>query len=158
MNDILQEYWSFLKLVGIDSMVFANGDIKLIDISFQENKQIINTFGKEYHFHVIRETNLNEIVEKYDDDIWSNCQINDQITIDNESVFVCGEGEMGNEGFIVKLDKEGNMVWSLYSTTSNPFLRFSISNGQLQVISTANFAVVIDPSTDNIAIDNHLKL
>lgn len=85
------------------------------------------------------------------------CQINDQIVIEDKYIFVCGEGEMGNEGFIVKLDTEGNILWSLYSTTSNPFHQITVSNGQLQFISTANFAVVIDLSTDKISINNILN-
>ncbi|WP_223609498.1 hypothetical protein [Chryseobacterium sp. OSA05B] len=157
MSNVLQEHWSLLELVGIDSMVFSDGRIKIIDIFSKENKEIVNTFGKEYYLSMVRETDLNEIVEKYDDDIWSNCQINDQIIIDNKFVFVCGEGEMGNEGFIVKLDMDGTMIWSLYSTTSNPFLKFICYNGQLQVVSSAGFAVVVDVSTDNISIENNLS-
>lgn len=156
MHSILQEHWSVSELVGIDSIVFSDGSIKLIDISCNKNKEIINTFGKEYHFNVLRTARLDEIIQKYDNDIWSSCQINDQMVIDDNYVFVCGEGEMGNEGFIAKLDKGGNIQWSLFSTTSNPFYQFADCDGQLQVISTANFAIRIDLSTDSMSIDNYL--
>jgi hypothetical protein len=156
MNSILQQHWAILELVGIDSMAFSDGSIKLIDISCKRNKEIVNTFGKEYHFDVLRTASLEEIIEKYDNDIWSSCQINDQIDIGDNHVFVCGEGGMGNEGFIAKLDKDGNIQWSLFSTTSNPFYQFVDCDGQLQVISTANFAIRIDLSTDSISIDNYL--
>lgn len=156
MNNILQEHWDREELIGLDTMVFSDGSIKLIDISYTENKELISTFGKEYHFGFLAQTNLNEIINKYDDDIWSVCQVNDKVEINNSYIYACGEGEMGNEGFIVKLDLDGNIQWSLYSTTSNPFYKIAASEGQLAFISTANFAIVLDIATDNISINNYL--
>ncbi|EEI93862.1 hypothetical protein HMPREF0765_0484 [Sphingobacterium spiritivorum ATCC 33300] len=156
MYNTMQEHWHQSELVGIDAIVFSDGSMKLIDISANENQEIKNTFGKEYHFSISGTTSLNEIIEKYDNDIWSVCQINDQITIDNLYNFVCGEGEMGNEGFIAKLDIDGKIVWSLYSTTSNPFCKLEYSNGRLRAVSTSNFAVIIDAYGDGITIDNYL--
>ncbi|QQT26782.1 hypothetical protein [Sphingobacterium spiritivorum] len=156
MYNTIQEHWLLSELVGIDAIVFSDGRMKLIDISWNENPEIRNTFGKEYHYNVSGITSLNEIIEKYDNDIWSVCQINDQITTDSAYNFVCGEGEMGNEGFIAKLDRDGNIVWSLYSTTSNPFYKFEYSDGRLRAVSTSNFAIIVDTSGDGMAIDNFL--
>lgn len=157
MNNVLQEHWDQKELIGLDTMAFSDGSIKLINISHIENKELINTFGKEYHFRFLAQTNLNEVINKYDDDIWSVCQVNHKVEINNNYIYACGEGEMGNEGFIVKLDLDGNIQWSLYSTTSNPFYKITISEDQLAFISTANFAIVLDTATDNISINNSLE-
>lgn len=63
MNNTLQDHWKALELVGIDSIVFSDENIKLIDISYQENKDLVHTFGKEYHFNITGETDLNKIRE-----------------------------------------------------------------------------------------------
>lgn len=156
MNNILQEHWDQTELIGLDAMTFSDGSIKLIDIVYKENKNLINTFGKEYSFRNLEQTNLNEVVNKFDDDIWSTCQINDHMKIGDNAIYACGEGEMGNEGFIVKLDSDGNIQWSLYSTSSNPFYKIVVYKDELAFFSTANFAVVLEISTDKISINNNL--
>ena len=38
----------------------------------------------------------------------------------HNNTIVFGDGEMGNEGFIALIDKDNNLIWSIFFTFSNP--------------------------------------
>lgn len=107
---ILQEYWKYKKIPGINGVTFADGHVFIInnrqcqisyDISLssiEDNEKKFGEIGTEVEIYI----------EKPLDDL--------------NGVVICGACEMGNEGFVLYQDKLGTVVWSLFQDFANPFL------------------------------------
>lgn len=153
----LQSSWKERKLIGIDSIVFNNGNVLLIEINKTAESKAINTYGKLYELNIIKKTRLDILLEE-DSDLWSEIQINGEINLRDKSKLFFGEGEMGNDGFIVKIDFNRTILWSLYSTTSNPFINFEIIDEVIHVFSSHGFSICIDEDfPSGLHLDNHYK-
>lgn len=85
------------------------------------------------------------------DDLWSAFQINDQLKLD-DGFILCGDGEMGNEGFIAKTDKINMLIWMLFSSSSNPFVRIVQDHDLLYIQSAHQFYVVLNTKNMDIYI------
>lgn len=127
--------------------------IRFIDIDFIDNPQLIHSYQKEYFLSYKGETTVDNLLQS-DDDLWSEIQINNKILIDNKYILLCGEGEMGSDGFIVKTDINNNILWFLYSTTSNPFINIERKENIIYFQSTSNFFVKFNLINSNIFIEN----
>lgn len=149
----LQDRWLNNQLVGLDIIITKSGFVTPIDIEYVENDNLTHTFRKEYSISYGNSSTLEELFDNYDEP-WSEIQINDQILINNEYFILCGEGEMGNEGFIVKTDIHNNISWMLYSTTSNPFITIKKIGDIVYVQSSANFYIAVNPVDDSVSIVN----
>lgn len=149
----LQDKWVNNKLIGLDIIFSRKSDIREISIDFIKNNTLSHSYGKEYHLTYNEKTTLNELLKK-EDDLWSEIQINNKLFIDNKYIFLCGEGEMGNEGFIAKTDMNNNIMWFLYSTTSNPFISIKKEKNKIYFQSTLNFHIVLNLDNDSISISN----
>ncbi|EAE3624713.1 hypothetical protein G0Q57_001916 [Listeria monocytogenes] len=155
MLNELQRRWLQNQLIGIDVIVKDSGHVKLIDITYTHNENLIDTFKKEYVISYGADTALPKLLQDYKDP-WANYQINDRISVDDQFVF-CGEGEMGNEGFIVKTDADNQINWMLFSTTSNPFIELTTNNNSVYINSTAGFFITLNVKTNEISILNNLE-
>ncbi|AOR60782.1 hypothetical protein [Pectobacterium parmentieri] len=153
MIDELKIKWLENKLPGLDLIIFESGAVQHIDIDFIENNSLLHSFKKEYSISYGKTSTFSEIISKHDE-IWSEIQINNRLLVNEKNIFLCGEGEMGNEGFIVKTDINNNIKIIIYSTTSNPFIEIIKINNSLYFKSTSNFYVVIDLISENITICN----
>lgn len=152
----IQSSWEEYKLIGIDSIVFNNGSVLFIDITRTKKKEAINTYGKLYSLNINEKGELSELLEE-DDDLWSEIQVNGEFKFEDNSRLIFGEGEMGNDGIIANIDSNNQIIWSLYSTESNPFVKCNIINDNLHVFSSHGFSIVIDKSNPSESyIDNHL--
>lgn len=155
---MIQERWKQSNVVGLDVITYTNGDA--INIGITVSKDLTNeyTYRKHYVFEYLNKTNLPTLLEMYKGDIWSEVDVFDRIEVD-DYVIVCGDGGMGNEGYIARLDQENKLVWSLFSTVSNPFMKIVIEGDFIYVQSSHNFWVVIN-KIDNtqISIINYSPL
>lgn len=149
--NILQEYWNKQKIAGLDGIFYNTGEVKSVYIESARNIQAVTSFGKVYKLVLEGETELNNLIEKYSNDIWSSFDILGELKLDNGNRFVYGEGEMGNEGFIVKLDSQGQILWSFYSTTSNPFINSCmLDHGIIGFLSSFNFILTLRENEDGL--------
>lgn len=156
--NILQEHWNRRKIAGLDGIFSYTGEVKSLYIESSRNIHAVTSFGKVYKLIIEGEIGLNNLIEKYSNDIWSSFDILGELKLDNGNRFVYGEGEMGNEGFIVKLDSLGQILWSLYSTTSNPFINSCIlENGIIGFLSSFNFILTLSENEDGFPKFNILN-
>lgn len=150
---ILQKKWIKNQLIGLDLIYDCSGLIRFIDIDFIKNSQLIHSYQKEYFLSYEGETTLNNLLQS-NGELWSEIQINNKILIDDKYTLLCGEGEMGSDGFIIKTDINNNILWFLYSTTSNPFINMEQKESLVYFRSTSNFYIVLDLINNNIFIEN----
>lgn len=149
----IQKKWINNQLIGLDLVYEPSGLIRFIDIDFIDNPQLIHSYQKEYFLSYKGETTVDNLLQS-DDDLWSEIQINNKILIDNKYILLCGEGEMGSDGFIVKTDINNNILWFLYSTNSNPFINIERKENIVYFQSTSNFFVKFNLINSNIFIEN----
>ncbi len=149
----LQERWINNQLIGLDIIVKDSGVVRPIDIEHIRNSNLTHTYGKQYSISYGKDSTLEELLNN-NDELWSEIQINDKLLLNNDYIIFCGEGEMGNEGFIVKTDIDNNIIWTLYSTTSNPFIIIKEIGDIVYVQSSANFYIAINSINDGISIIN----
>lgn len=149
----IQEQWLQHKLLGLDTLIYESGKVINVEIDCIPNDQFIYSFRREYRLNYGEETTLAAISNSYDeDDIWSAIQVNDTLWVNEETVVLCGEGEMGNEGFIVKTNSSNRVKWAIFSTTSNPFVNMIRKDDLLYIQSTANFYVVLNIGNDELLL------
>ncbi|QPB80507.1 hypothetical protein EHE21_14450 [Proteus sp. GOKU] len=147
----IQNKWINNKLIGLDLVCEPSGLIRFIDIDFIDNPQLIHSYQKEYFLLYKGKTTFDDLLQS-NDDLWSEIQINNKILIDDKYILFCGEGEMGSDGFIVKTDINNNILWFLYSTTSNPFVSIERKGNIVYFQSTLNFHIALDLINNDIFI------
>ncbi len=153
--NILQNKWLAKKIVGLN-VIINHDQIQEVDIRWIKNSEFPQTFNKEYQLCYGKQFTLRQLNDQYDD-FWSEFQINDQLELDDSFIF-CGEGEMGNEGFIVKTDKNNTLQWMLFSTSSNPFLSIHIDQTEKDLIvvkSSHNFYILFNVLNHETHIVHH---
>jgi len=151
----IQTHWNNGSLLGINSILLNNGKVKHLDISSKRKELCRKTYGSYFVLSMGKVSTLRDLLEE-DNDLWSEIQINGEILLTDSSKLLFGEGEMGGDGFIVKLDSEGLFVWSFYSAESNPFINYDTINDKIHIFSSHGFSIVIDPNNPFSAyIDNH---
>ncbi|TAI86451.1 hypothetical protein [Pectobacterium versatile] len=153
MINELKIKWLENKLPGLDLVIFESGKAQYIDINFIENNSLSHSFNKEYVISYGEISTFKDIANTHNE-IWSEIQINNKLSVDKENIFLCGEGEMGNEGFIIKTDINNNIKMVIYSITSNPFIEIKRIKDNIYFKSTANFHVVVNLFSDDIKICN----
>lgn len=159
----IQAHWQKSLVYGFPSILYKNGDIQFITINNKANPNLPQTFNREYELVFLERTNLQVEMKKYDD-IWTEYQIYGTIERSNGTILKYGEGAMGNEGFIAKLDANNILEWILFSTCSNPFIRHehideSIGEDiekELHIFSSHGFSMVVtdDSNPTKLYINN----
>ncbi|MCC7685218.1 hypothetical protein [Serratia marcescens] len=149
----MQSKWESNQLVGLDVIINDVGVVREIDIEFEMNYKFKGTFNKEYKISLGNETTLNALIEQYDE-VWSEIQVNNKVQLPDGDFLLCGEGEMGNEGFIARTDGTNRLKWSMYSTTSNPFVNVIEAGKCVYFQSTLGFYIYFDITNNNISIKN----
>ena len=184
----IQEYWSKDEVFGIDSIAFADGSVVPIEIDYEseENPKAIKTYGDVYTLEFGEKQKMSEFIKQFDfdeededqdeiaelirtgqilesmsakeDGLGTRFGIRGEFELSDNSKLIFGDGSMGNEGFIVKVDDKGNLAWSLFSTGSNPFINCELIDNKIHIFSEYNFSLCIDPNDVlKTTIDNHLE-
>lgn len=148
----LQDRWAAGQLIGLDVLYCGAAAVKNIDIESIENDSLVHAFGKEYRISYEGEADLDEMLG--DDDVWSEVQVYNKLLLEDGRVIFCGEGEMGNEGFIARTDKDNNIEWFLFSTTSNPFVDMKRQGDFIYIQSTHRFCIALSLLSDEVFIVN----
>lgn len=148
----LQDRWAAGQLIGLDIVYCGGAAVKNIDIASIENDRLTHAFGREYRISYEGEAELNELLG--DDDVWSEVQVYNKLSLEGGRVILCGEGEMGNEGFIARTDKDNNIEWFLFSTTSNPFVDIRRQGDFVYIHSTHRFCIALNLLSDEVFIVN----
>jgi len=155
----VQNFWKEShQIIGIDSIILKDGTTYLTEINYSNNINAKKTYNKIYELRIDKKVSLNKLLED-DPDLWSEIQVYGKIDLPDNSRILFGEGEMGNEGFILKLDLDDNLEWSFFSTDSNPFVKTEVINEKIHIFSTHGFSIIIDKQYDptKMVIDNHLS-
>ncbi|RZJ57265.1 MAG: hypothetical protein EOO55_03780 [Hymenobacter sp.] len=127
-NSLIQNHWLEGEIVGINCLARNNGAVTLLTIY-----TVASETEKNHYVFPLADTTVTSL-EGYNDDIWTEVQAHPvSLTVGDLQVF-CGEGGMGNEGFVAAQDING-LVWSLFSTESNPFVKMELINRILSVHS-----------------------
>jgi hypothetical protein len=124
-SKIIQNHWKKQQLVGINCIAFGDG--KIIPLSFHSLISYHKN-GSEEDFYVspICDTTI-ESIQKYCPDPWVDVTpYGEAIKLANGKTIIGGEGSMGNQGFMVLQDKNEKLLWSLFSTKSNPFFQLEL--------------------------------
>ena len=148
--NILQEHWNKQEIVGIDGLFYNTGKVNALCIESELNPQAITTYGKVYDLQCDGETTIDKLIKRYTNDIWVEFEIAGKLVSDNGNCFLYGEGAMGNEGYITKLDSFGQVLWTFFSTTSNPFVDSKMLDKNLfGFLSTHEFILTVDDSCED---------
>jgi len=148
--NILQEHWNKQEIVGIDGLFYNTGKLNTLRIESMRNAQAVTTYGKVYNLRFENETTIDKLIERYTDDLWVLFDVAGKLVLDNGYCFLYGEGGMGNEGYITKLDSFGQVLWTFFSTTSNPFVDSKILGKNLfGFVSTHEFILTVDDSNED---------
>jgi|GEM_PF-828583 len=155
--EIINSFWRKSNILGIDSIVLKDGIVTLLEIKYTKDERSKNTFNKLYKLVLLKQTSLDELLSN-DSELWSEMQVNGELNLPEGSKILFGEGEMGNEGFIVKLDSENNFEWSFFSTDSNPFIKAEIIKEETHIFSSHGFSMVLNKNYNplKMKIDNHI--
>ena len=63
----------------------------------------------------------------------------------------CGEGMLGADGFFARLDGDGNPIWVVVLTNSNPFVKAEVAGTAATFTNNLGNSVVIDLRDPNLA-------
>jgi hypothetical protein len=140
MNKTIQEKWKKGFLPGYDCITFGDGTVTIAN-----TYSVILTETSEHKrfWFPLCDTTL-EGIQKYDEDIWTECDIwHGAFEYENQK-FVFGDGGMGNEGYIASTTLNGDLNWALFSTFSNPIERAEVINNQLICYGDTGCVIQID--------------
>lgn len=148
--NILQEHWNKQEIVGLDGLFYNTGKVHNLYIESKRNTQAITTYGSVYDLLYDGETTIDKLIERYTDDIWVEFEVAGKLVLDNGNSFLYGEGAMGNEGHITKFNPFGQVLWTFFSTASNPFTNNKVLDKNLfGFVSTHGFILVVDDSNED---------
>ena len=95
-----------------------------------------------------------ESVVNYHEDVWVEVDIRIDYVIVDELKILCGEGAMGNEGFVAAINDRG-LVWALFSTRSNPFVKLELEGGKLLAYADSLKYEIDLNNPSKIKVDNY---
>jgi hypothetical protein len=139
MNEPIQQHWKESQMLGFDCVSFANGKVVMLNYSYflegATRKPI------EYRLHPLCDTTIESILQYYTDP-WAVIEpLYSEVPVE-KGVILYGEGAMGNEGFIARLDDNRNYEWGIFMTFSNPVMQVIRAENDL-VAKTDFFELII---------------
>ncbi|WP_285398408.1 hypothetical protein [Lysinibacillus sp. fls2-241-R2A-57] len=138
INGVIQNNWKNNQLPGVDGIICISGKVIIMD-----SYEVIDGNTSKYFINPICETSLESIMS-FNEDIWCEIEKHPQVQQHNDKIFICGEGGMGNEGFIANVDMNNNLIWAFFSTDSNPFNKLELEDNLLKAYSTSGLIYVIN--------------
>jgi len=125
-NQELVEHWRSGEVLHIDGITFLSGVVTLVtSFTLQKGATI------RCHAQPLADTSVDSLL-KYDQSIWVPVTTLNSLSWSQTTTVVCGEGPMGNEGFVAATDSQSNHpLWVLFSSHSNPFTALSREGEQI---------------------------
>lgn len=140
MNKKIQEKWKQGYLPGFDCITMGEGDI-IIGNAYSAYDP--NNGETKQYWSAICDTTL-ESLEKYNDDIWVECDIfHGAFEYENQK-FVFGDGGMGNEGYVASTALNGVLNWAIFFTFSNPIHKAEVKDHHLICYGDSGTIIDID--------------
>ncbi len=139
-NDYVQNKWRNGMLPGINCIVFANADV-IVANAYRVKDDNAGS-SKQYWFPFCDTTIAS--LEKYEADIWTKIDIADGAIDYGDQKIVFGEGSMGNEGFVAATNINGDLIWGIFFTFSNPIFSAKIIDDVLICVSETELEIKID--------------
>ncbi|WP_322047531.1 hypothetical protein [Paraburkholderia sp. J67] len=141
MASIISDLWENETLPVKSGVYFSDG--RSIEIRLESFPAPTIEIGCEFNFTEFYSRNKDEL---------TSIDCLKILQLSSGGVCCVGEGGYGSEGFISRLDEDGNLVWVIYSEKSNPFIDiFEIDDGYVVAKSSARYAL-------KIALDNPIKI
>ncbi|MFC9541579.1 hypothetical protein ACFTQ7_17130 [Lysinibacillus sp. NPDC056959] len=138
INEFIQTNWKNNQLPGVDSVIYSSGKVIIMD-----SYEVFDGNNTNYFINPLCETSLESIMS-FNEDIWCEIEKHPQVKHHHDSIFICGEAGMGNEGFIANVDKNNNLIWAFFSTISNPFNKLELEDHLLKAHATSDLIYVIN--------------
>lgn len=136
----IQSKWKEGFVLGHDCIAFANGEIVIASVCQMFNP---NNGETTQHWSPLCDTTLDKI-EKYDEDIWTECAVfHGSFEYENQKI-VFGDGGMGNEEYIASTTLAGELNWSIFFTFSNPICKAEVIDNQLICYGDTGTRIQID--------------
>lgn len=139
----IQQRWKNKMLLGLDCITYADGTVIIMNpyqVTDGKNRQAYNS--------AMCDTTVQSILKYYHEDIWIPIEFYPRETVHYKGDIIrCGEGAMGNEGFVSCEDASGNLKWSFFCTLFNPFNEMSMETPDLMQLSSTNgYSMIMDLS------------
>ena len=129
-NPIVVEHWAKSKLPGFDCVVYSDGTVTVLDCYSLEDS---GTRERTLFCNPLCDTTI-ESVEKYGAAHWVAVDKWTRIDYGGGAV-IAGDGAMGNEGFIARVNGDGSLVWAIFFTNSNPIKELIVNGNALTAIN-----------------------
>ncbi|TLF81173.1 hypothetical protein [Nocardia cyriacigeorgica] len=65
------------------------------------------------------------------------------VEIPGEGYLCCGEGDLGAEGYVAKVDREGDLVWVVHFDDSNPFIALELDGDRAHCLSSSGVRITV---------------
>ncbi len=140
ISDYLQNKWRNGMLPGVDCIVFSNAEA-IVANAYRVKDDNAGS-SKQYWFPFCDTTIAS--LEKYEADIWTKIDIADGAIEYGDQKIVFGEGSMGNEGFVAATRQNGDLIWGMFFTFSNPIFSARIVDDRLICTSETALEIKID--------------
>lgn len=114
-NPLIQSNWSDGLLPHFSGIVIGDGTMLEFEESVADNSE-----GMKYKISIRKLLTISEFQEQSDEFVEIELMATRLYIPDADCYALCGEGAMGNEGFVA-LVKGNSLVWSAFLTVSNPF-------------------------------------
>lgn len=119
----LLDFKDHQKCPGINGISYPNGDVQLIDITVDWKYPVL------YEIKLGLKTSIAEL-ERENKLSWNDCVICDQIVTEEPEIeILCGEGNLGADGFIAVINASDKLDWVAFFDCSNPFLKLAFKEG-----------------------------
>jgi len=134
MKKIITKLWEQELLPIKDAIYFSTGESCSCKIATYPSPSI--EIGEKFSLEDFHATHKNDVC---------HIDIFKEIPLNNGGYCCVGEGSYGSEGFIAYLDKDKNLIWVIYSESSNPFIDVTQANDKtISARSTTNVKITID--------------
>jgi len=142
MHEIIQQHWENKKLPGLDCILYPDGSVVILNLYSTINSQ---GGDKKVYISPLCDSTI-QSVEKYLPDIWIDIEVNPHhLILPNGDTIKCGEGCMGNEGFVCCEDASGKLKWAFFCGSLNPFCEPEMETAtSIRVSTTNDYTMVID--------------
>lgn len=120
VNQELVEHWRSGEVLQIDGIAFPSGVVTLVKSFTVQAGATVRCVAQP-----LADTSIESIL-KYDQSIWVPVTRLATLPWSPTANVVCGEGPMGNEGFVAATtSNDDSPIWILFSSHSNPFTAIS---------------------------------
>lgn len=128
-TNIINTLWqsSERQLPCVDCIVFPDDKVILLDFTIYYDP---NTKTNYAEVRPLCDSTMQSFLD-YETPLVSVDAWRDACCTDENHRYMGGDGAYGNEGFLACEDLEGNLVWAMFFTKTNPIAKLEIKDKQL---------------------------